>query len=161
MAKKIKKMKSIMQDKEAGKCYLCKLLDGDSSIKQIREEHHVMGGTANRRLSEKYGLKVYLCLNHHRFGPKAVHKNAEVAEILHKEAQKAFLRVYRDLDFRATFGKNYLSEYELNELAYELSPRFRLHVDRYCKNRGITAAEALKHKLVTEVRQSYKEDRSG
>lgn len=43
----------------------------------------------------------------------------------------------------------------------KIMKKFRRYVDRYCKNRGITTAEALKHKLVTEVRQSYEEDRSG
>lgn len=48
-----KKIRSIMQDKEAGQCYLCRLLHRDYSIKPARQEHHVMGGTANRKLSEK------------------------------------------------------------------------------------------------------------
>ena len=29
------------------------------------EEHHIFAGTANRRISEKYGLKVWLCHRHH------------------------------------------------------------------------------------------------
>ncbi len=161
MAKKIKKMKSVMQNKEAGQCYLCRLLNRDYGIKRIRQEHHVMSGTANRTLSERYGLKVYLCPEHHLYGPKAVHSNAEVAELLHKEGQKAFMWIYPSLDFRKIFGKNYLTEYDLNEMTYEDNEKFRRYVDRYCKNRGITTAEALKHKLVTEVRQSYEEDRSG
>ena len=51
-------------------------------------------GTANRRLSERYGLKVYLCPDHHRTGTMAVHRNAEVAEILIKAAQIAFMKKY-------------------------------------------------------------------
>lgn len=47
-----RKIKSIMQDKEAGQCYLCCLLHKDYSIKTVRQEHHVIGGTANRKLSE-------------------------------------------------------------------------------------------------------------
>lgn len=156
-----KKIKSIMQDKEAGQCYLCCLLHRDYSIKTVRQEHHVMGGTANRKLSEKYGLKVYLCPWHHLYGPEAVHKNAEIAEMLHKEAQKAFMRSYPELDFRATFGKNYLTESELNEFAYETSPTFRLYVDRYCGRRGIAITEGLQHELVSRVREEYKEDRDG
>lgn len=105
-----KKTKSIMQNKDIGQCYLCRLLHNDYSIKPVREEHHVMGGVANRRLSEQYGLKVYLDPDHHRNGPEAVHKNAEVAELLHKEAQKAFEKVYPELGFREIFGKNYLTE---------------------------------------------------
>lgn len=155
MAKKTKRMKSIMQNKEDGQCYLCRILDRDYSIKPIRQEHHVMGGTANRKLSEKYGLKVYLCPGHHLYGRKAVHSNAEVAEMLHKEAQKAFMRNYPELDFRATFGKNYLTESELNEFAYETSQTFRLYVDRYCESRGVAIAEALRHKLVSAVREYY------
>lgn len=107
-----KKIKSIMQNKEDGQCYLCRLLDKDYSIKPMREEHHVMGGTANRRLSEKYGLKVYLCPEHHLYGLKAVHSNAAVAELLHKEAQKTFEESYPDLDFLKIFGKNYLAKNE-------------------------------------------------
>ncbi len=110
-----KKIRSIMQDKEAGQCYLCRLLHGDYSIKSVRQEHHVMGGTANRRLSEKYGLKVWLDPDHHLYGPEAVHKNAKVAEILHREAQKAFEKAYPELDFLEIFGKNYLTENERND----------------------------------------------
>lgn len=156
-----KKIKSIMQNKEAGQCYLCCFLHKDYSIKTVRQEHHVMGGTANRRLSEKYGLKVYLCPGHHLYGSEAVHKNAEVAEMLHKGAQKAFMRSYPELDFRATFGKNYLTESELNEFAYETSPTFRLYVGRYCESKGIAIADGLQHELVSRVREEYQEDRDG
>lgn len=149
-----KKTKSIMQNKDIGQCYLCRLLHNDYSIKPIREEHHVMGGTANRRLAEKYGLKVYLDPDHHRNGLEAVHKNAEVAELLHKEAQKAFERTYPDLSFQKIFGKNYLTE---NEKAYERNKVFRRYVDRYCESRKITVEEALRHNLVGSVRQEYKE----
>ncbi len=55
---------------------------------------------------------IYLDLDHHRFGPEAVHKNAEVENLLKKEAQKAFMRTYPDLDFREIFGKNYLTDEE-------------------------------------------------
>lgn len=116
-----RKIKSIMQDREAGQCYLCRLLHGDYSIKPVRQEHHVMGGTANRRLSEKYGLKVWLDPDHHLYGPEAVHRNAEVAEILHREAQRAFERNYPDLDFYTIFRRNYLTG---NESEYERDARF-------------------------------------
>lgn len=149
-----KKTKSIMQDKESGQCYLCRLLHKDYSIKTVREEHHVMGGIANRKLSEKYGLKVYLDPDHHRNGSEAVHKNEEVANLLKKEAQKAFMRTYPESDFREIFGKNYLTE---NELAYERNEDFRRYVDRYCEFRNISREEALLHKMVDEVRQQYEE----
>ena len=69
---------------QKGECYLCGAL-GQT------EEHHCFGGP-NRRLSEKYGLKVYLCLSCHRTGPNAVHDSmngTENRKILHEDAQRA------------------------------------------------------------------------
>lgn len=63
--------KSIIQEQSGGECYLCDLFLGIDTPAPIREEHHVMHGTANRRLAEHYGLKVYLCPYHHRSGPQA------------------------------------------------------------------------------------------
>lgn len=102
-------MKSIMQDKQDRTCYLCMMLRSDYSVKQT-QEHHVIFGTANRKLSEKYGLKVYLCLEHHEEGKEAVHKNAKNALMVKKEAQKAFEKRWPELNFRQIFGKNYLDE---------------------------------------------------
>lgn len=72
------------------------------------EEHHAMFGTANRRLSEKYGLKVYLCPECHRTGHHAVHRDAEEAERLKAFAQSCFELHYPDLNFLEIFGRNYL-----------------------------------------------------
>lgn len=102
-------MKSIMHDKNDGTCYLCMLLHGDYSRK-VTQEHHVFYGTANRRLSEKYGLKVYLCLGHHEYGPEAVHQKQELSVMLKKKAQKAFIARWPELDFRSIFGKSVLDE---------------------------------------------------
>ena len=101
-------MKSIMQRerREDGVCYLCKKLNRDINPK-IVQEHHVVFGTANRRLSEKYGLKVFLCLKHHEEGPEAVHKNHENARILQRDAQEAFEAHFPDLNFLKIFGWNY------------------------------------------------------
>lgn len=98
-------MRSILQHKD-GRCYLCELLNQDYSQKYV-EEHHIFGG-ANRKISERYGLKVQLCIWHHREGEEAVHNNAEMMDILHKAGQKAFEANYPNEDFRAIFGKNYL-----------------------------------------------------
>ena len=69
-------MKSILHNKQDGTCYLCMLLHDDHGRKQT-QEHHVFYGTANRKISEKYGLKAYLCLEHHTYdgGSEAVHRN--------------------------------------------------------------------------------------
>ena len=98
-------MKSIMQQKD-GSCYLCMKLNCDYGDK-VTEEHHAIFGTAQRQLSEDYGLKVYLCLKHHTLGPEAVHNNYKNARLLQAEAQEAFEKHFPEKDFRAIFGKNY------------------------------------------------------
>ena len=108
-AKKRKKhRKSIMQDKRDKRCYLCMLLNEDYREHTCTEEHHVIFGNGYRALSEEYGLKVNLCLKHHREGPEAVHNNHKNAELLMREAQERFQDEYRDLDWMQIFGKNYL-----------------------------------------------------
>jgi hypothetical protein len=56
-------MNSILQDKK--ECFRCHNAD------QL-EIHHIFFGNANRKLSERDGLKVYLCAKHHR-GVYGVH----------------------------------------------------------------------------------------
>lgn len=91
--------KSIMHRKEDKTCYLCMKLHHNYSRHGNLEEHHVMYGGQNRRLSEKYGLKVYLCINHHTYdgGPEAVHRNDDIRRMLEKDAQRAFERAYEQL----------------------------------------------------------------
>ena len=105
-------MKSIIHNKKDGTCYLCILLHDDYSHKAVREEHHVPFGRGIRPLSEKYGLKVYLCLFHHRYegGKEAVHRNDEIRRMLDKEAQRAFEKNYPDKNFREIFGKCFLDD---------------------------------------------------
>lgn len=91
--------KSIIQ-KNKETCFLC---GGRAS-----EEHHVIYGTANRKLSEKYGLKVYLCANCHRIGKYAVHNCKETDIKLKIIAQRRFMEEYPHQDFVKIFGKNYI-----------------------------------------------------
>lgn len=98
-------MKSIMQEKD-GRCYLCMILYGDDSRKAT-QEHHVIFGTANRKLSERYGLKVYLCIPHHTGSREAVHRNAEMALLLKIRAQRAFRERFPALNWLEIFKKNY------------------------------------------------------
>lgn len=100
-------MKSIMHRKD-GTCYLCALLNKNYSTYGYTEEHHVIYGKGNRPLSEKYGLKVYLCVGHHREGKEAVHKNWENDLILKKEAQRIFEKTHSRKEFREVFGINYM-----------------------------------------------------
>ncbi len=86
-----------------GNCFLC----GEYGL---LEEHHIFGGP-NRKKSEQYGLKVGLCGDKcHRNGPKAAHRCAETAQMLHEYGQRKFMHdqgATKD-EFRILFGKNYL-----------------------------------------------------
>lgn len=98
-------MKSIIQtDKEH--CFICKM---NSNLEPL-DEHHVFGGS-NRKLSEKYGLKVYLHHSRcHIFGKGSVHQNAEINRMLKSIVQKRAMRHYGWTveDFIKIFGKSYL-----------------------------------------------------
>lgn len=70
------------------------------------EMHHVMHGTADRKLATKYGLVVPLCYEHHR-GNTGVHFNRDLDIRLKKLAQKYMDEQEPGLFFKV-FGKNYL-----------------------------------------------------
>lgn len=105
--KRKKHPKSIMHQKD-GTCYLCVELHDDFMQHKDLNEHHVFGGIANRRLSEEYGLKVYLCVGHHMTGPEAVHRCPEIMDFLHQKGQQAFEQTHTREEFMEIFGKNYL-----------------------------------------------------
>lgn len=91
--------KSILQD-DTSCCIICG--------RYGTEIHHVIYGSANRKLSDKYGLVVGLCYDHHR-GRFGVHNcNKELDMKLKRMAQIRFNEVYENEDFKAIFGKNYL-----------------------------------------------------
>ena len=93
-------MKSIIQENK--ECYVCKNTIGLHS-------HHILYGTANRRMSELYGLKVWLCPKHHNMSDEGVHFNRELDLQLKKLAQEYYEANYGDrVDPRETFGRNYL-----------------------------------------------------
>lgn len=74
------------------------------------EVHHVMYGNANRKLSDKYGLIVPLCQEHHR-GQTGVHFKPNEGLDLHlkKLAQKHFEAHFGARnEFIRVFGKSYL-----------------------------------------------------
>lgn len=106
--------KSIIHDKGSRTCYLCATLNHDYSEKGYLEEHHIFGGNPNRRLSEKYGLKVYLCPEHHRTSKEAVHRPDKnpYQHNLQIIGQRYFTKYHPELDFVAIFGKNYYVEGE-------------------------------------------------
>lgn len=95
--KRKKHKKSIMQPKGDRRCYLCMLLDGDFTCKPYLEEHHVLFGNTHA-FAEAEGLKVNLCLEHHRNGPAAVHNNAKNARILMAKAEDTWERTAEDME---------------------------------------------------------------
>jgi len=44
-------------------------------------------------------------------------------------------------------------------IEYAINEDFRNYVDKYCKKHKISVAEALRHKMVCNVREYYKERR--
>lgn len=111
--KRKKHRKSIMHPKGIGYCYLCAALHNDYTYKPT-QEHHVMFGSGQRELSEKYGLTVQLCMEHHKEGPEAAHNNKVIRELLCRDAQEAFMMEYPNLNWMQIFKKNY-SEVEDEE----------------------------------------------
>lgn len=97
-----------MQNKADGCCYLCAKLHGIYDRQDNLQEHHVIFGRANRRLSEKYGLKVYLCLRHHTEGPEAVHHNRQLRQQLEEDAQRAFMKTHSLDEWMSVFGRNFI-----------------------------------------------------
>jgi len=95
-------MKSIIQTKK--ECFEC------MSYSNL-EVHHIFFGTANRKLSEQDGLKVWLCYNHHR-GTKGVHgKEGHTLDMYLKSiAQITYMQKYNKTkeEFIQRYGKNYL-----------------------------------------------------
>ena len=91
---------SIVQDLAVERCFVC------GSMREL-ELHHIMHGTANRRLATRYQLTCWLCRTHHtgRFG---VHSNPDLNRRLQQEAQTAFEKTHSHETWMKIFGKNYL-----------------------------------------------------
>lgn len=94
-------MKSIIQNEK-------KCLFTGSTVEL--DKHHIFFGNPDRKLSEKYGLWVWLRHDRHiEMSPYATpHNNRELDLELKKIGQMAFELQYPDLDFIEIFGKNYL-----------------------------------------------------
>lgn len=92
-------MESVLQ--KVKECYVCRTTTN-------LQDHHICYGTANRKQSEKYGLKVWLCQEHHT-GNTGVHFNKDLDIHLKKIAQEHFeAEIGSREDFRASFGRSYL-----------------------------------------------------
>jgi len=84
-----------------GICELCGR-EGQTNI------HHVYFGTANRKLSDKWGMVAMLCPDCHQNGPRAVHHCRETDLILKRRYQAKFEEEHTREEFRKIFGKSWL-----------------------------------------------------
>ena len=92
-------MKSIIQSEK--ECFVC-------GTTYNLHDHHIIYGTSNRKQSEKYGLKVWLCMEHHT-GSSGAHFNRPLDMYLKKIAQEKFEALHGPRnEFIKVFGKSYL-----------------------------------------------------
>lgn len=91
---KVKKIKL----QERRECWVC----GTTQV----EEHHCFNGP-NRHISDKYGLTIYLCHEHHT-GDTGVHFDPVLRLKVKREAQRKFEAVHGNEEFMRIFGRNYL-----------------------------------------------------
>lgn len=90
--------KSIVQNGE--RCFFCGRMVG-------LERHHIFGGVANRPLSEKYGLWVWLCQNCHT-GTDGAQYDRKRNRMLKRLGQIAFEARHSHEEWMDIFKKNYL-----------------------------------------------------
>lgn len=100
-------MDSILQARK--ECWMCRKV-WNREEKYTLECHHVFFGSANRKLSEKYGLKVWLCHRHHTGSDLAVHASKKADLLLKRFAQKEFESIHGRQEFMNIFGKNWLED---------------------------------------------------
>lgn len=70
--------------------------------------HHVFFGTANRKLSDKWGMVAMLCPDCHQNGPRAVHRCRETDLVFKRRYQEIFEKEHSREEFRRIFGRSYL-----------------------------------------------------
>ena len=103
-------MKSIVDNSHEGECHYC-------GRQGCTHKHHIFGG-ANRKWSEKYGLFVFLCPEHHNMSNHSVHFDKDLMDSYHRLGQFRFEVEYAcqnhcsepeaKAEFMRIFGKNYL-----------------------------------------------------
>jgi hypothetical protein len=104
-------MKSILQDTK--ECYLCRIeatrrgYNEELTDRGI-DEHHIFFGVANRKVSEKHGLKLWLCHNRHHLGAEGPHMSKLVDLSLKGIAQREFEKNHTREEFIKEFGRSWL-----------------------------------------------------
>lgn len=93
---------SVIQTRK--ECYVCKTTQG-------LHEHHIIYGTANRKKSEKWGFKVWLCGKHHNLSNAGVHFNKKLDLQLKCACEEWWLKQgYTKEKFITEFGKWWLPD---------------------------------------------------
>lgn len=70
-------------------------------------EHHIFEGTANRKKSEKYGLKIWLIPEYHNTTSNGIHFNYNLDLKVKKEAQRKFVERWGYQKWMQEFHKDY------------------------------------------------------
>lgn len=91
-------MNSILQKDK--RCWFCPCETG-------LEKHHVFAGVANRKISEREGLWIWCCHEHHT-GANGVQYAPEMNRQLKRYAQLAFEITHSHDEWMKLFRKNYL-----------------------------------------------------
>jgi hypothetical protein len=88
------------------KCYITGATEG-------LHKHHIFYGNGKRKLSEQYGMYVYLIPRLHNMSDEGVHFNKEFDTRLKQETQRRFeAEIGSREDFRRIFGESYILEDE-------------------------------------------------
>ena len=95
-----------------GECYLCERL-GEPRSWAYLEKHHIFDGP-NKKISEENGFTVKLCVDHHREGPRAVHRNIDMMRLLQRDAQRKYEQSHSRKQFMELIGRNYLEDVPQN-----------------------------------------------
>lgn len=90
--------KSILQDTK--ECFMC------GGVVNL-ERHHVIFGTAGRKIADKLGLTIWLCAEHHR-GPYGPHQNRLADLRLKRFAQSCYEDRHSHEEWMEKVGRNYL-----------------------------------------------------
>lgn len=99
--------KSIIQAEK--ECYICRRWYAVKTTQSL-EEHHVLNGPL-RSFSERHGLKVWLCHQHHNEPGMSPHHNAACAQTLKAVAQVKYEETNgpgAHAAWMATVGKDYI-----------------------------------------------------
>lgn len=98
-------MKSIIQKEK--ECFTCRVNYGVETTVGLHD-HHIFEGSARRKNSEKFGLKIYLCGRHHNLSKYGIHYQKQLDLELKQLAQKKFEETHSREEFLKYFRRNYL-----------------------------------------------------